>query len=47
MWRYARGVALAGKGDLTAARAEADAIGEIGRKADLSGLTEAACRPTT
>ena len=38
MWRYARGVALAAKGDLAAARAEAEAIREIGRTADFSGL---------
>jgi tetratricopeptide (TPR) repeat protein len=39
MWRYARGVALTAKGDLAAAEAEAEAIGEIGRTADFSGLT--------
>jgi tetratricopeptide (TPR) repeat protein len=38
MWRYARAVALVGKGDLDAARSEAEAIGEIGRTADFSGL---------
>jgi tetratricopeptide (TPR) repeat protein len=38
MWHYARGVALAAKGDLTAAAAEADAIDALANKADLSFL---------
>jgi tetratricopeptide (TPR) repeat protein len=38
MWRYARGTAYARMGNLDAARAEADAIAEIGRTADFSGL---------
>ncbi len=38
MWHYARGVALAGQGDLEAARAEAGRISEINRSADFSML---------
>jgi tetratricopeptide (TPR) repeat protein len=40
MWHYARGVASAAKGDLTAAAAEADAIHEIATKGDLSFLID-------
>jgi tetratricopeptide (TPR) repeat protein len=38
MWHYARGIALVGRGDLAAARAEADAIAAIDRTADFSAL---------
>jgi tetratricopeptide (TPR) repeat protein len=38
MWHYARGTAFAAMGDLDAARAEADAIAEIGRTADFTSL---------
>ncbi|HET8726156.1 MAG TPA: tetratricopeptide repeat protein, partial [Alphaproteobacteria bacterium] len=44
MWHYARSVAQVTKGDLAAARAEADAIAEIERAADFSKL-EAALIP--
>ena len=40
MWHYARGVALAAKGDLTAAAAEAGAIEEIATKGDLAFLID-------
>lgn len=40
MWHYARGVASAAKGDLTAAAAEAGAIDEIATKGDLSFLID-------
>lgn len=39
-WRYARGAALAAQGNADAARAEAEAIGEIVTQADLSNLTD-------
>lgn len=39
-WHYARGEALAKKGDAAGARAEADAIGKIIDTADLSGLVD-------
>ncbi|MFC6486398.1 tetratricopeptide repeat protein [Nitratireductor sp. GCM10026969] len=39
-WHYARGVALAFKGDFEAASAEAEAIGRLIDEADLSGLEE-------
>ncbi|MCT7378654.1 tetratricopeptide repeat protein [Chelativorans salis] len=39
-WHYARGVALAFKGDLEAASAEADAVGRLIDEADLSGLED-------
>ncbi len=38
MWHYARGVGLAGTGDISAARAEADAIGQLEKTADFAGL---------
>lgn len=38
MWHYARGVAQAARGDLTAAQREADAIAEIARTADFTEL---------
>ncbi len=38
MWHYARGVAYAAQGKLEAAQAEAQAIAEIGQKADLADL---------
>jgi tetratricopeptide (TPR) repeat protein len=41
VWRCARGVAHVAKGDLAAARAEAEALGEIGRAADFSGHSAA------
>jgi len=41
MWRYARGVASAAKGSLQNARAELNALTEIARTADFSGLTDA------
>ncbi|MGF1615996.1 MAG: hypothetical protein ACFCVA_19370 [Gammaproteobacteria bacterium] len=40
MWHYARGTALAAKGDAGAAKAEAKAIQELGESADFSALTE-------
>jgi tetratricopeptide (TPR) repeat protein len=40
MWHYARGVASAAKGDLTAAAAEAAAIDEIATKGDLAFLID-------
>ncbi|NGO54799.1 hypothetical protein G6N73_27395 [Mesorhizobium camelthorni] len=39
-WHYARSVALAFKGDLEAASAEADSIGRLIQQADMSGLEE-------
>jgi tetratricopeptide (TPR) repeat protein len=39
MWRYARGTAQAAAGNIEAARAEAEAIAELARTGDLSGLT--------
>jgi tetratricopeptide (TPR) repeat protein len=42
MWRYARGVAYAGKGDVAAARGEAVAIATIEHTADFSLLQEVA-----
>ncbi len=39
-WRYARGEALARKGDVAGAYAEAEAIATIVAEADLSGLTD-------
>ena len=39
MWHYARGTAQAAKGDLQAARAEAEAIAKLGREEDFSALT--------
>jgi tetratricopeptide (TPR) repeat protein len=38
MWHYARGVAHAGRKDLEAARAEADAIATIGQDGDIAAL---------
>ncbi len=38
MWHYARGVALAARGDTNAARREADAIAVIGKDEDISAL---------
>ena len=38
LWHYARGVALAAKGDVAAAQAEADAIAAIGKDSDLETL---------
>ncbi|WP_156912673.1 tetratricopeptide repeat protein [Methylocaldum szegediense] len=40
MWRYARGVAAVDQGAPKEARAELDALIEIGKKADFSDLTE-------
>src|SRR5262249_612548 len=39
-WHYARGLAFARKGDIDAARREADAIETIANKANLSFLTD-------
>jgi tetratricopeptide (TPR) repeat protein len=41
LWTYARGVALAAKGDTEAARKAADEIAEIATKSDLSALSTA------
>lgn len=41
MWRYARGVALATTGAGREARAELDALAEIARTADFTGLSAA------
>jgi len=41
MWHYARGVAQARKGDLDAASAEANAIGELAKTGNFDGLKEA------
>ncbi|HEX2555642.1 MAG TPA: hypothetical protein VHL98_18235 [Microvirga sp.] len=41
MWHYARGVAEAARGDLAAARREAEAIATLGVEGDLSPLTGA------
>jgi tetratricopeptide (TPR) repeat protein len=41
MWHYARGVAQVQRRDLAAAAAEASAIGQIARTADLSALKDA------
>jgi hypothetical protein len=38
MWRYARGIAAAAKGDFTGAEAEVNAIAAIGNRADFSAL---------
>jgi hypothetical protein len=38
MWHYARGVAFAGKGEVQAARQEAERIARLGAEADFSGL---------
>ena len=38
LWHYARGVALAAKGDVAAAQAEADAIGALGKDSALETL---------
>jgi predicted Zn-dependent protease len=38
MWHYARGVALAAKGDLDAARSEAARIADLNQKTDFSSL---------
>jgi tetratricopeptide (TPR) repeat protein len=42
MWRYARGMAHARKGDLAAAQAEADSIAALARAGDFSALDAAA-----
>jgi tetratricopeptide (TPR) repeat protein len=41
MWHYARGVALARRGDVVAAGTEAEAIASIAKTADLTFLTDA------
>jgi tetratricopeptide (TPR) repeat protein len=41
MWHYARGVALARRGDVAAARMESDAIASIAKTADLTFLKDA------
>jgi tetratricopeptide (TPR) repeat protein len=41
MWHYARGVAQAARGDLAAARREADAIATLAAEADLGSLAAA------
>jgi tetratricopeptide (TPR) repeat protein len=41
IWRYARGVAFARKGDVGGARREADAIEKLRQSGDFAGLTEA------
>lgn len=40
MWHYARGVAYAERGNLDAARSEADAVAEIARAQDFSGMVD-------
>lgn len=39
MWHYARGIALASKGDQSATQAEAEAIAKLGANTDFSALT--------